>query len=74
MTKLSGPARRELTPVSCSNATHGPDEGLAVLLPVLEQVALDRSVRAGVAVLVAETAAHLHGGVSLLGGSVLALP
>jgi len=27
MTKLSGPARRELIPVSCSNATHGPNEG-----------------------------------------------
>jgi hypothetical protein len=38
---------------------------------MLEQIAPDLSVRAGVGVLVAEAAEHLHGGVPLLGGSVL---
>ena len=47
------------------------DEGLAMPPPVLEDVALDLGVAAGVAVLVAEAAVDLGGGVPLLGRGVL---
>ena len=43
------------------------DEGLLMSRPVLAQVALDLGVAAGVAVLVAEAAEDLGGGVPLLG-------
>ena len=43
------------------------DEGLAMSASVLEHVALDLGVAAGVAVLVAEAAEDLGGGVPLLG-------
>ena len=43
------------------------DEGLLMPASVLAQVALDLGVAAGVAVLVAEAAEHLRGGVPLLG-------
>ena len=47
------------------------DEGLAMSPPVLEHVALDLGIAAGVGVLVAEAAMDLGGGVPLLGRGVL---
>ena len=47
------------------------DEGLAMPAAVLEDVALDLGVAAGVVVLVAEATMDLGGGVPLLGRGVL---
>ena len=40
---------------------------------MLEQIALHLAVASGISVLVAETTEHLHGGVALLGGSVVVI-
>ena len=47
------------------------DEGLAISPPVLEHVALDLGIAAGVGVLLAEATMDLCGGMPLLGRSVL---
>ena len=49
------------------------DEGFLMSPLVLEQIALHLAVASGIAVLVAETTERLHGGVALLGGSVIVI-
>ena len=48
-------------------------EGFLMSPLVLEQIALHLAVASGIAVLVAETTENLHGGVALLGGSVIVI-
>ena len=47
------------------------DEGLLMSASMFAQIALHLAITAGVAVLVAEAAEHLHGGVPLLGRGLL---